>query len=100
MGRRPASRSGPKPDSESKTSFRTMLPCLLSTIALAPLTASGDGPTNLLTNPSFEAVDADGVQAWRSRAWAGAEGCAWTLETPGRTDARSPANACRAPAGG
>jgi alpha-N-arabinofuranosidase len=32
-----------------------MLPGLLSTIALAPLTASGDGPTNLLPNPSFEA---------------------------------------------
>jgi|GEM_PF-1369368 len=65
------------------------LPWALGTTMLAVSAASrGGAGANLLPNPSFEAEEAGGPTAWHSRAWAGAEHCAWAIGSPGRTGAR------------
>jgi len=40
---------------------------------------------NILPNPSFEEAQANRVQGWKSRAWAGQANARWRVESPGRT---------------
>jgi len=54
-----------------------------------PALAQDSGPAaNLLPNPSFEEQAADGVRAWKSRAWHGEENGRWSVQSPGRTGNR------------
>jgi len=50
-----------------------------------PLSAQSPAGGNLLPNPSFEEDAADGVRAWKSRAWSGGDNARWAVESPGRT---------------
>ena len=64
-------------------------------ISLLCATVAPQGPPrakalaeNLLPNPSFEEVAAEGARGWSSRAWDGRGDTRWTIESPGRTGER------------
>lgn len=64
-----------------------ILVVMIVAVAMSRTTVAQDpGATaNLLPNPSFEEKDADGVRAWKSRAWQGEEDGHWEVASPGRT---------------